>query len=67
QVKNASRIPVIFSIEPPDGSSGVIRVSPLVGLLLGNQATSVQIVFAPRETRGYRFKLPVKVNAGAPC
>ncbi|CAM9105839.1 unnamed protein product, partial [Scytosiphon promiscuus] len=63
KVKNASRVPVIFSIEPPDGSSGVIRVSPLAGLLLGNQSTSIQIVFAPRETKGYRFKLPVKVRS----
>ncbi|CAM9846423.1 unnamed protein product, partial [Ectocarpus sp. 13 AM-2016] len=61
QVKNASRIPAIFRIDTPKGSSGVIRVSPMAGLLLGNQTKALQVVFAPRETKGYRFKLPIKV------
>ena len=62
KVKNTSRIPVVFTIEPPKGSSGVIRVSPVAGLLLGNQTKTLEVVFAPRETKEYRFKLPVKVE-----
>ncbi|CAN0346344.1 unnamed protein product [Ectocarpus sp. 6 AP-2014] len=63
KVKNASRIPAIFRIDTPKGSSGVIRVSPMAGLLLGNQTKALQVVFAPRETKGYRFKLPIKVRS----
>lgn len=33
----------------------------MAGLLLGNQTKALQVVFAPRETKGYRFKLPIKV------
>lgn len=61
QIKNCSRIPVIFAIDPPKASSGVLRVSPLAGLLLGNQTATVDLSFAPRETKGYRFRLAVKV------
>lgn len=61
QVKNSSRIPAIFTIDPPKASSGVLKITPLAGLLLGNQATSVELAFAPRGTKEYRFKLPVKV------
>lgn len=61
QVKNSSRIPVIFTIEPPKASSGVLRVFPLAGFLLGNQTATLQMLFAPRETKCYRFNLPVKV------
>lgn len=64
---NISRIPAIFTIEPPKGFSGVIRVSPLAGLLLGNQTKTLQVVFAPRETKEYRFRLPVKVRFGVEC
>ncbi|CAM9831384.1 unnamed protein product, partial [Ectocarpus sp. 12 AP-2014] len=63
KVKNASRIPAIFRIDSPKGSSGVIRVSPMAGLLLGNQTKALQVVFAPRETKGYQFKLPIKVRS----
>lgn len=62
QVKNSSRIPVIFTVEPPKASSGVLRVSPLAGFLLGNQTAKLEVVFAPRETKRYRFKLPIKVR-----
>lgn len=61
-MKNPSRIPVIFAVEPPRASTGVLHVSPLVGLLLGNQTATLQIAFAPREMKGYRFKIPVKVS-----
>ena len=63
QVKNSSRIPIIFAIDPPQASSGVFRVSPIAGLLLGNQTSTVSVIFAPRETKEYRFRLPVKVGA----
>lgn len=62
QIKNSSRIPAIFVVEPPKASAGVFHVSPLVGFLLGNQTETVRIAFAPRETKGYRFKLPIKVS-----
>ena len=62
QVTNSSRIPVIFAIDPPKASSGVFRVSPIAGLLLGNQTATLQVIFAPRETKEYQFRLPVKVQ-----
>lgn len=66
QVTNSSRIPVIFAVELPNASSGVLRVSPIAGLLLGHQAATLQVIFAPRETKEYQFRLPVKVQFGKP-
>ncbi|CAM9110417.1 unnamed protein product [Laminaria digitata] len=63
EVSNSSRIPVIFAIDPPKASSGVFRVTPIAGLLLGNQTATLQVIFAPRETKEYHFRLPVKVRS----
>ena len=56
-LKNGSRIPLRFRLTLPNEAYGVVSVTPMRGLLLGNEVVTLTIAFAPRRAVRYEFKL----------
>ena len=59
-IKNTSRLPLKFICSLPDTAMGILSVSPMQGILRGNQSVQLTISFAPQHSMEYNFKLRVK-------
>ena len=59
-IKNGSRLPLRFRLSLPPEAHGLITVTPMSGLLRGNQVLKLKVAFAPRDTKKYVFKVKVK-------
>ena len=58
-IKNTSRIPLKFNVTLPPASLGVLSVSPTFGVLRGNQNVSLTIMFTPKKSYKYTYKMKV--------
>jgi cilia- and flagella-associated protein 65 len=60
-LKNQSRLPLRYRLIMPPEAQGIFTVTPMKGLLRGNQTTQLIMAFAPNECNKFCFKVKIKV------
>ena len=60
-LKNHSRLPLRYRIILPPEADGILSITPLKGLLRGNQITKLTIAFAPQACFKYQLKVKIVV------
>eukprot|EP00798_Chlamydomonas_sp_ICE-L_P020949 gene20949-27801_t len=67
-IHNPSRVPVGFAWKVPAKLKSVVGVSPLHGILRGNESTQVTWTFAPSDQKTYDHRIPcMLLNPGEPA
>ena len=60
-LKNASRLPLKYRVMLPPNADNILAITPLNGILRGNDDIKLTVTFAPKETMMYDFKITVQV------
>eukprot|EP01034_Spumella_vulgaris_P021431 gene21431-27461_t len=60
-LKNGSRLPLRFKLSLSASANGVVSISPMSGILKGNEDAQVTISFAPRKSVTQQYKLQISV------
>ncbi len=61
-LKNATRLPLKYRvILPASAADNLLTISPMFGVLKGNDDTRLTLVFSPKKMKEYYFKVTVQV------
>ncbi|CAM9640219.1 unnamed protein product [Chrysoparadoxa australica] len=63
ELKSGTRIPLVYMVELPDHTDGVLSVHPLAGTIMGNEKTTLTISFDPRTAGEHDWTIPIKTRA----